>query len=65
MVWFLLFAVYFYVATEKKEEETAIRELSEQERLQIMSSEEFQKFFDRTSRILERALTEEVILNFS
>lgn len=64
MVWFLLFAVYFYVATEKKEE-TAIRELSEQERLQIMSSEEFQKFFDRTSRILERALTEEVILNFS
>lgn len=52
--------VQFQVAEDKKEEKPAIRELSEEERQQILSSDEFQKFFDRASRILERALTEEV-----
>lgn len=33
---------------------------SEEEKQQILTSPEFQVFFDRTSRILERALTEEV-----
>lgn len=37
-----------------------MRDLSEEEKKQIMMSEEFHSFFDRTTRILERALTEEV-----
>ncbi|KAL8606116.1 Dynein, cytoplasmic 1, intermediate chain 2a [Nucella lapillus] len=36
------------------------RELSEEERKQILMSEDFTKFFDYASRIMERALAEEV-----
>lgn len=38
----------------------ALPELSEEEKKQILMSEKFQKFFDYTSRIIERALAEEV-----
>lgn len=48
------------VEEEKKEEKPVVRDLSEEEKKQIMMSEEFHSFFDRTTRILERALTEEV-----
>ena len=34
-------------------------ELSEEEKKAILMSEDFHKFFDRTSRIMERALFEE------
>ena len=39
---------------------TALPELSEEEKKQILMSEKFQKFFDHSSRIIERALAEEV-----
>lgn len=37
-----------------------VRELSEEEKEEIVVSEDFHKFFDRTSRIIERALDEEI-----
>ena len=33
-------------------------DLSEEEKKQLMMTEEFHAFFDRTTRIIERALTE-------
>ncbi|XP_022660294.1 cytoplasmic dynein 1 intermediate chain 2-like isoform X2 [Varroa destructor] len=47
---------------KKKEEEIrkAIRLLNEEERQQIYLSPEFRTFMDRSSRIMERALTEDV-----
>lgn len=41
---------YFYV----------VRELSEEEKQMIILSEDFQRFMDRTGRIIERALSENV-----
>ncbi|KAK3582738.1 hypothetical protein CHS0354_039782 [Potamilus streckersoni] len=41
-------------------EEPPVRELSEEEKKQILMSEEFQSFFMNTSRLMERALAEEV-----
>lgn len=35
-------------------------ELSEEEKQQVMMTEEFKRFIDRTSRIMERAVTQEV-----
>ncbi len=35
-------------------------ELSEEEKQQIMASEDFQKFFDRSTRVIERALSEKI-----
>lgn len=35
------------------------RELSEEEKQQILLSEDFQRFFDRSTRIVERALYED------
>ena len=37
-----------------------VRELSEEEKQMIILSEDFQRFLDRTSRIVERALSESV-----
>jgi len=37
-----------------------VRELSEEEKQMIILSEDFQRFLDRTSRIVERALGESV-----
>ncbi|GFU37652.1 cytoplasmic dynein 1 intermediate chain 2 [Trichonephila clavipes] len=45
---------------EPKKEEKKIRELSEEEKKQIMLREEFHQFFDRASRIIERALYEDL-----
>ncbi|XP_074653456.1 cytoplasmic dynein 1 intermediate chain 1-like isoform X2 [Tubulanus polymorphus] len=45
---------------EEKQEVLPPRELSEEEKKQILLSEDFFKFFDRTSRVVERALTEEL-----
>lgn len=39
-------------------------ELTEEEKLQILHSEEFVNFFDHSSRIIERALSEHVDLFF-
>lgn len=36
------------------------RELSEEEKRKIINSDEFCQFFDRTSRVIERALAEDV-----
>ncbi|XP_013381208.1 cytoplasmic dynein 1 intermediate chain 2 isoform X2 [Lingula anatina] len=45
---------------EKKEERRKVRELSEEEKQQIMMSEDFVRFFDRSTRLIERALAEDV-----
>lgn len=39
-------------------------ELTEEEKLQILHSEEFANFFDHSTRIIERALSEHVDLFF-
>ncbi len=45
----------------EKEEKKEIRELSEEERQRVMASDDFQKFFERTARVMERALADDVI----
>ena len=37
---------------------SAVRDLSEEEKMKIIMSEEFSTFFDKTTRIVERALGE-------
>ncbi|XP_041433663.1 uncharacterized protein LOC431853 isoform X2 [Xenopus laevis] len=51
---------------EKKEENTEAppHELTEEEKQQILHSEEFVSFFDHSTRILERALSEQVNIFF-
>uniref|UniRef100_A0AAQ4P7H7 Dynein cytoplasmic 1 intermediate chain 2 n=1 Tax=Gasterosteus aculeatus aculeatus TaxID=481459 RepID=A0AAQ4P7H7_GASAC len=49
---------------QKVEEEAPPHELTEEEKLQILHSEEFVNFFDHTTRIVERALSEHVDLFF-
>lgn len=44
----------------QKQEEKPIIELSEEEKKQIMMTEEFQTFFNKTTRVVERALDEEI-----
>jgi len=44
----------------QKEEERKKKELSEEEKQVIMMGDEFQKFFDRATRIVERALSEDI-----
>ena len=46
-------------AKEKAEEEKRRLELSEEEKQVIVMSEDFQKFFDRSTRLVERAIWEE------
>ncbi|XP_042722928.1 cytoplasmic dynein 1 intermediate chain 2-like [Lagopus leucura] len=50
------------VKTSKKEEEeeAAPHELTEEEKQQILHSEEFLSFFDHSTRIVERALSEQI-----
>lgn len=43
-----------------KKEQKAIRELSEEEKMMIVLSEDFQRFMDRSGRVMERALSESV-----
>uniref|UniRef100_A0A3B5A3H4 Cytoplasmic dynein 1 intermediate chain 2-like n=1 Tax=Stegastes partitus TaxID=144197 RepID=A0A3B5A3H4_9TELE len=49
---------------QKEEEEVPPHELTEEEKLQILHSEEFVNFFDHSTRIIERALSEHVDLFF-
>ncbi|CAG09951.1 unnamed protein product, partial [Tetraodon nigroviridis] len=49
---------------QKVEEEAPPHELTEEEKLQILHSEEFASFFDRSTRVIERALSEHVDLFF-
>ncbi|XP_029967210.1 dynein, cytoplasmic 1, intermediate chain 2a isoform X1 [Salarias fasciatus] len=49
---------------QKEEEEVPPHELTEEEKLQILHSEEFANFFDHSTRIIERALSEHVDLFF-
>ena len=42
----------------------APHELTEEEKLQILHSEDFANFFDQSTRIIERALSEHVDLFF-
>ncbi|XP_062853349.1 cytoplasmic dynein 1 intermediate chain 2 isoform X2 [Trichomycterus rosablanca] len=44
---------------QKEEEEAPPHELTEEEKQQILHSEDFQTFFDHSSRIVERALSEQ------
>ena len=46
-------------AKEKAEEDKRLRELSEEEKQVIVMSEDFQRFFDRSTRLVERAIWEE------
>lgn len=41
-----------------------VHELTEEEKLQILHSEEFANFFDHSTRIIERALSEHIDLFF-
>ncbi|KAJ8012778.1 hypothetical protein DPEC_G00046410 [Dallia pectoralis] len=52
--------------TEKtvQEEEAPLQELTEEEKLQILHSEEFITFFDHSTRIVERALSQHVDVFF-
>uniref|UniRef100_A0AAY4ERX8 Cytoplasmic dynein 1 intermediate chain 2 n=1 Tax=Denticeps clupeoides TaxID=299321 RepID=A0AAY4ERX8_9TELE len=50
--------------TDEEEEEAPPHELTEEEKLQILHSEEFMNFFDHNSRIIERALSEHVDVFF-
>ncbi|XP_037390986.1 dynein, cytoplasmic 1, intermediate chain 2a isoform X3 [Pygocentrus nattereri] len=50
--------------SEKAEEEVPPHELTEEEKQQILHSEEFLTFFDHSSRIVERALSEQVDVCF-
>ncbi|XP_041351024.1 cytoplasmic dynein 1 intermediate chain 2-like isoform X4 [Gigantopelta aegis] len=43
---------------EKREEKIPVRDISEEEKLKIIMSEDFTTFFDKTTRIIERALGE-------
>uniref|UniRef100_W5MLU7 Cytoplasmic dynein 1 intermediate chain 2 n=1 Tax=Lepisosteus oculatus TaxID=7918 RepID=W5MLU7_LEPOC len=49
---------------QNEEEEAPPHELTEEEKLQILHSEEFLSFFDHSTRILERALSERVDVFF-
>ncbi|XP_061090227.1 dynein, cytoplasmic 1, intermediate chain 2a isoform X2 [Conger conger] len=49
---------------QKDEEEVSPHELTEEEKLQILHSEEFMTFFDHSTRIVERALSEHVDVFF-
>uniref|UniRef100_A0A665WCP6 Dynein, cytoplasmic 1, intermediate chain 2a n=1 Tax=Echeneis naucrates TaxID=173247 RepID=A0A665WCP6_ECHNA len=49
---------------QKEDEEAPPHELTEEEKLQILHSEEFVNFFDHSTRIIERALSEHVDLFF-
>ncbi|XP_065217505.1 cytoplasmic dynein 1 intermediate chain isoform X2 [Planococcus citri] len=44
----------------KKEEPKPVRELSEEEKMMIVLSKDFQNFMDRCGRIMERALSENI-----
>ncbi|VDK42879.1 unnamed protein product [Anisakis simplex] len=48
------------VEEQKKEEDQKIPDLSEEEKLQILTSQKFKHFFDFQSKIMERQLAEEV-----
>ncbi|XP_052414797.1 dynein, cytoplasmic 1, intermediate chain 2a isoform X2 [Carassius gibelio] len=50
--------------SQKEEEEALPHELTEEEKQQILHSEEFVTFFDHSSRIVERALSEQVDVFF-
>ncbi|XP_014252015.1 cytoplasmic dynein 1 intermediate chain isoform X4 [Cimex lectularius] len=50
------------VETEVKKEVKQIRELSEDEKMTIVLSEDFQRFIDKSGRIMERVLSESVDL---
>ena len=41
-----------------------LQELSDEQKQQIMSSQDFRSFFDSASRIVEKALSEEVDVGF-
>ncbi|XP_030636975.1 cytoplasmic dynein 1 intermediate chain 2 [Chanos chanos] len=49
---------------QSEEEEVSPHELTEEEKQQILHSEEFVSFFDRSSRVMERALSEQVDVFF-
>ncbi|XP_055071060.1 dynein, cytoplasmic 1, intermediate chain 2a isoform X1 [Misgurnus anguillicaudatus] len=49
---------------ENQEEEAGPHELTEEEKLQILHTEEFMEFFDHSTRIIERALSEHVDVFF-
>ncbi|XP_058046672.1 cytoplasmic dynein 1 intermediate chain 2 isoform X3 [Ahaetulla prasina] len=52
------------VLKKEEEEEVAPHELTEEEKQQILHSEEFLSFFDHSTRIVERALSEQINIFF-
>ncbi|XP_064595198.1 cytoplasmic dynein 1 intermediate chain 2-like isoform X3 [Liolophura sinensis] len=48
------------LAAQKEALEVKLRDMTDEERKQIINTEEFQSFFMRTSRIVERALAEDL-----
>uniref|UniRef100_A0A8C6PZJ8 Dynein, cytoplasmic 1, intermediate chain 2b n=1 Tax=Nothobranchius furzeri TaxID=105023 RepID=A0A8C6PZJ8_NOTFU len=51
-------------AQDEKDEHDTPKELTEEEKLQVLHSDEFLSFFERSSRVLERALAEQVDVCF-
>ncbi|XP_013923685.1 PREDICTED: cytoplasmic dynein 1 intermediate chain 2 isoform X3 [Thamnophis sirtalis] len=52
------------ILKKEEEEEVAPHELTEEEKQQILHSEEFLSFFDQSTRIVERALSEQINIFF-
>ncbi|XP_034283178.1 cytoplasmic dynein 1 intermediate chain 2 isoform X3 [Pantherophis guttatus] len=52
------------ILKKEEEEEVAPHELTEEEKQQILHSEEFLSFFDHSTRIVERALSEQINIFF-
>lgn len=58
LVYFSRFPLYCIICVDGP------KELTEEEKLQVLHSEEFLSFFERGSRIVERALAEQVDVCF-
>lgn len=48
------------LASQKQSQSLKVPELSDEERRKIMNSAEFTRFFEKSTRVIERALVEEV-----
>lgn len=50
----------FQESKHLQQQPKAPRELTDEEKQMILMTEEFQRFFDQSSRVIERALSEQV-----
>ncbi len=50
----------FQESKHLQQQPKALREMTDEEKQMILMTEEFQRFFDQSSRVIERALSEQV-----